>query len=635
MDLRLPPRWLNCPRKGQIIQNLGIVPFKTPLGEKFNPEVPEECRFTPDMLIDALAGSGIHLGMIIDLTKTNRYYDKAEFEKKGITHVKLPCEGFEAAPTVENAQLFIKIVTSFKSKPENEGKFIGLHCTHGFNRTGFLICCYLVEVMDWDVVTAVSAFAESRSPGIYKREYVVDLYERYDGPVDDVGEFYRPNWEDPMEREQGDDEPENPSGLVMSHNNKGSTRQDRRGPVHMSGIPGEVGELVTDHVLLADLKRTVAKFCRCENPNSFAGSQPVSLDKNNIRYITNEPFMVSWKADGTRYMMLIKKQCAYMVDRDNNFFALTDLIFPYRKKMTDFLDDTLLDGELVIDEFEVDDDNSDHPDGPESKRVRVSVDGSSNSVGASSENKEGSETVQGKKKKRQVPVYLIYDMMSLNGQLVGKEPYEMRLTISQVEIEKPRAEAKRKKMYDFSKEPFSIKIKKFVRIKSERDVVNILENLMPTLPHENDGLIFSPAYSEYITGAFPKMLKWKPKELNSVDFLLKVQTTRDPGCLAETVGVLYVGSGQQRVAFGQLAGMSAKRMQEMNGRIVECTWSEKPGAKGWVFMRIREDKSYPNAYKTAQAVCISITHGVTKDELVKFIAENKKDFGSVNRYHKR
>lgn len=25
----------------------------------------------------------------------------------------------------------------------------GVHCTHGFNRTGFLICTYLVEKMDW------------------------------------------------------------------------------------------------------------------------------------------------------------------------------------------------------------------------------------------------------------------------------------------------------------------------------------------------------------------------------------------------------------------------------------------------------------------------------------------------------
>lgn len=27
--------------------------------------------------------------------------------------------------------------------------YIGVHCTHGYNRTGFLIISYLVEIEDW------------------------------------------------------------------------------------------------------------------------------------------------------------------------------------------------------------------------------------------------------------------------------------------------------------------------------------------------------------------------------------------------------------------------------------------------------------------------------------------------------
>ena len=29
---------------------------------------------------------------------------------------------------------------------------VGVHCTHGYNRTGFLIISYLVEVEDWRLV---------------------------------------------------------------------------------------------------------------------------------------------------------------------------------------------------------------------------------------------------------------------------------------------------------------------------------------------------------------------------------------------------------------------------------------------------------------------------------------------------
>ena len=35
--------------------------------------------------------------------------------------------------------------------------------------------------------------------------------------------------------------------------------------------------------------------------SGFAGSQPVSMDVQNIRLLNEKPYRVSWKADGTRY----------------------------------------------------------------------------------------------------------------------------------------------------------------------------------------------------------------------------------------------------------------------------------------------------------------------------------------------
>jgi protein-tyrosine phosphatase len=45
---------------------------------------------------------------------------------------------------------------------------IGIHCTHGFNRTGFMIVSYLVEELDVVVEDAITFFARARPPGIYK-----------------------------------------------------------------------------------------------------------------------------------------------------------------------------------------------------------------------------------------------------------------------------------------------------------------------------------------------------------------------------------------------------------------------------------------------------------------------------------
>ena len=64
-----PPRWLHCPRKGNVMPlPAKFLPLKTPLDSKFNQTVPEECRFSPSMLVDGVD----NLGLIIDLTKTDR-----------------------------------------------------------------------------------------------------------------------------------------------------------------------------------------------------------------------------------------------------------------------------------------------------------------------------------------------------------------------------------------------------------------------------------------------------------------------------------------------------------------------------------------------------------------------------------
>lgn len=39
---------------------------------------------------------------------------------------------------------------------------VGVHCTHGFNRTGFLIASYLVEHMDWSLEASLQEFSRMR-----------------------------------------------------------------------------------------------------------------------------------------------------------------------------------------------------------------------------------------------------------------------------------------------------------------------------------------------------------------------------------------------------------------------------------------------------------------------------------------
>ena len=51
---------------------------------------------------------------------------------------------------------------------------------------------------------------------------------------------------------------------------------------------------------------------------------------------------------------------------------------------------------------------------------------------------------------------------------------------------------------------------------------------MTQIAHETDGLIFQPADKTdfYSPGRCEDILKWKPPELNSVDFKLRIQKTK-------------------------------------------------------------------------------------------------------------
>ena len=90
------------------------------------------------------------------------------------------------------------------------------------------------------------------------------------------------------------------------------------------------------------------------------------MDRNNIENLRDYPYKVSWKADGTRYMMLIDGKdkvwrislqrrhlgsCSsfyllqiFFVDRDNCVFQVSNLTFLHRKMPHKHISDTLLDG---------------------------------------------------------------------------------------------------------------------------------------------------------------------------------------------------------------------------------------------------------------------------------------------------
>ena len=523
--------------------------FKTPLDSRYDQQIPPESRFTPSMLIGSMRSYKANIGLWIDLTNTSRFYSaSAEVEEAGIQYEKLQCRGHGETPNHEQTQHFIRVCHKFSQQHPLE--IIAVHCTHGFNRTGFLIAAYLVCTQDWSPEAAVEAFARARPPGIYKEHYIQELFVRYGDPTDAPSAPALPDWciedEEPEAESQTKlDDDGNPLEEEKEPKNSQKRELRKKNAKFMDGVPGVFPE--EDPNVVIKVQRKVQNMLGWKK-SGFPGAQPVSMDRDNMKNLGVMPYKVSWKADGTRYMMLIDgENKIYFVDRDNQVFHVNNMTFLHRKMPNKHLANTLLDGEMVIDS-----------------------DGTT-----------------------KTPRYLIYDIIRFEMEEVGKTVFSTRRLCIHKEIVNARNEYIKEGKIDKTNEPFRIRAKEFWPLQ-ETAVLLGPKFSKESLGHEPDGLVFQPSDEPYRAGRDDNILKWKPSSHNSVDFKLQVVKEERVGMLPETLGYLYVGGLNQ--PFDCMRKMP-KEVRQLHGRIIECTWDPN---KGWIFMRERTDKSYPNGFNTAQ-----------------------------------
>lgn len=510
--------------------------------------------------------------MWIDLTNTERFYDpSSEVRGKGIKYVKLSCKGREETPTEKQSIEFIHICKLFIR--DHPSDLIAVHCTHGFNRTGFLISSFLVEEDNWAVQVAIQAFATSRPPGIYKSDYLKELIRRYDDGESVPDPPPRPDW--CFEEEEDDNGGMNGDSHSGYHSNRVSTEGvlgSHSNGVFMKGVSGVVGVRSEERERLMNEIHQMTGW-QGRRDNTFPGAQPVSMTLQNVELLKQIPYRVSWKADGTRYMMYIRdRDQIFFLDRKSDFFRVEKVTFPRRGKPNDVINGTLLDGEMVID-----------------------------------------EDVHGGKRAR----YLIYDIVCFPGTRIGQCDFDQRFKCIKEQVIDPRTEAFGCGRIDPSRESFGIRRKDFWEIVGAKKI------LSPQFKvgHETDGLIFQPVPDPYQMGTCDTILKWKPHTLNSIDFRLKIIETNAPGCVREKVAHFYV-IGLDRPFFhiplrAIKDPVAREELKNYNNKLVECVWDI-----GWFkVIRERTDKDKPNSVTTAEKVMKSIMHPVTKEHLLKVIDE--------------
>ncbi|XP_037608120.1 RNA/RNP complex-1-interacting phosphatase isoform X11 [Sebastes umbrosus] len=169
----IPDRWLDYEAVGRRLDGTRFIAFKVPLKQSLNRQLPCSQVFGPWDLLDVLDKENQELGLIIDLTFTTRYY-KLQDVPESLLFVKIFTAGHEV-PSDDTILSFKRTVRSFLRDNAENDKLIGVHCTHGLNRTGYLICRYLIDVDGMDPEEAVELFNSSRGHVVERQNYLEDL----------------------------------------------------------------------------------------------------------------------------------------------------------------------------------------------------------------------------------------------------------------------------------------------------------------------------------------------------------------------------------------------------------------------------------------------------------------------------
>ncbi|KAL6601854.1 hypothetical protein LY90DRAFT_393506 [Neocallimastix californiae] len=315
--------------------------------------------------------------------------------------------------------------------------------------------------------------------------------------------------------------------------------------------------------------RQVANLMKVKH-HRFPGAQPISFSNEHFSELENENYFVSEKADGIRCLLFVCKNIenkmeAFLIDRKNKYKYVGNLWFPEPNDNTfrKFHDNTIIDGELVLDELE-----------------------------------------NGETKLR----FLIFDLVVYNGEYLAGREYSKRLGYLTNYILNPY-----KKYLQYNPEyaknvPFSVELKKLHLSYRMNDVFEEQK----LLKHKSDGLIFTSESSPYISGNCNKMLKWKPIRENSIDF--KVHYIKE-----EHRFTLNIWGGEKNHFYYADLTIDNPEMQEEweknppEGKIIECYFENNC----WHFMRFREDKENANHESIVKKIIKSIEDNVEKDELLE------------------
>ncbi|MCJ1307377.1 Dcp1p-Dcp2p decapping enzyme complex alpha subunit [Agyrium rufum] len=343
--------------------------------------------------------------------------------------------------------------------------------------------------------------------------------------------------------------------------------------------------------LLHQLRQEVARSLGRDRTN-FPGAQPVSFARRHLHELTKEDYYVCEKSDGIRCLMYCTNdgpnEVTYLIDRKNDYYWVQSLHFPLPDDQQLFHINTLIDGELVND-------------------------------------RQQNGDIQLK--------YLVFDCLVLDGDSLMHRTLDKRLAYFREKVYTPYRSLYDKYPEEIQYLPFIVEFKK---MEFGYGVEMMFRDILPHLPHGNDGLIFTCRNTPYKFGTDEHILKWKKADENSIDFRLVLEIPRrEPDSEDEDEGIVesypdydamprfFLEANMDKNRYERYAEMyldpqewdQLKRLNTpLDERIVECY---QDGQNRWRYMRFRDDKNDANHISTVNSVIESIQDKVSELDLIR------------------
>ncbi|KAI8074122.1 mRNA capping enzyme, catalytic domain-containing protein [Gongronella butleri] len=322
----------------------------------------------------------------------------------------------------------------------------------------------------------------------------------------------------------------------------------------------------------------------------FPGTRPVLFEQKHLTTLEYEDYFVCDRNLAARCLLFFtqspKGHATFLLVGSHTWYYVPRLLFTSRSRDNEYLGDTLMDGELVMDD-EI----------------------------------------------KQTWRFLIYDLMVINGVSIVQRSFNTRLGMLQQDVIHP---FKTRLHGDPSTQPpiTSVGLKRMERAYGFHVVV---DQMSKAPDHPTNSIIWTPVKYPYVPGMCEKLLKWKPLEMISMHFRLNAKWSKEHKPMY-TLEVLSNVTYKFYDHFQPDPDLAARWKEHLpDGRICECRYDPQwqvtiiePGyaptvrAGGWRFVRFCDDKLAADTEHSVKEAMQMIREGITKDLLMSHMDRIRK-----------